>query len=154
MIYGNTLTKIINEEYERKVRQDNTNPNKLYGRPLPKAMLLRFRIEEAKSKEYKETYLEMMIFGQGYVTVLHRITHSRDNYRSGDELKERLIKQTDWIKDCCHDSCWRYDGIERLISGYQYRDSKWDISGIDELFGWYSVIDLDDKLYEHFSSIK
>jgi hypothetical protein len=94
-----------------------------------------------------------MIFGQGYVTVLHRITDSRENYISGEKLNERLLKQLDWKKDCCHDSCWRYDGTDNIIKKHSYQDSEFDIIGIDDLFGWYSVINFDEKLYLHFMNV-
>lgn len=161
MIYSGVLAKIITSEYDNKIRRDCTNKNLQYSYPVPKAMLIRFSIELSKrNNEYKEKYLEIMILGQGYVTTLYRITDNRQNYKFMSSFpldendKKMLLNETGWIKDGCHDSCWR-DSIESILrENIGFPDAKYNTSFVDCLNHWYAVLDLDYDLYKHFSDIK
>jgi hypothetical protein len=146
-IYGNVLSKIICEEFDRNIRSNDTNPNTLYNQPLPKAMLIKFFVDSRGNHGGKDKLLEVLLFGQGYVTVLKRITNKRTL------TKDSLI-HNDWVKCSCHDSCWRNDGIESIINEYAMPQSKESLSLIDELFGWYSVHDLTEEEYKYLSQIK
>lgn len=149
MIYSHVLSKIVCEEYDHKVRRDITNPNQLYGYPLPRAMLLRFSLDNpnSNSRNSPEKKLEILLFGQSYVTVLTRITNKKS-------LVDRdFTDEVGWQLESCHDSCWRYDGIEQLINKYGMPNTKENISFIDELFGWYSVHNLTEKEYMYLSKI-
>lgn len=128
-VSSSILSKIICEEYARNIRR-----NKEYIRKdgrLGKGMLIRILISE-KQDYSRDKYLEILLFGSGYVTVLHREVNRTP----------KIISNRPWIKDSCHDSCWRGDGVEYVISKYSQEK---DLNFIGDFIGWYELVDMSEK---------
>jgi len=112
-------------------------------------MLIEFDLKPDWDVEEGYRHLKIFIFGGGsnYISVVAKLdwTVIRNEWINGDdglvEGKDYIQGETDWLYFSYHDSCWRSDGVEKLL--WKFRDR---ILGLRTDFtNWYQVVDIGDK---------
>jgi hypothetical protein len=157
------LSSIIQNTFEKQVGRWQSKNDRLSGyRPsteTPKALLITFRLSVDHDKEDGYRWLELLIYApSNYVGVLVR-EHSNvyqlddvDHYEDDESIvfkkgKGYIESYTDWKCYSYHDSCWRNDGIDRILKEYEER-----FSGIDfHTATWYTIQTMTPDLIETFA---
>lgn len=125
-----TIVKtIIQDEFKRRVHiKTPADADKITN-----AMLIEFSLYANTEEEYDDyPELELLIYGEyNYIGV-----YTRESSRPKTERE--YTPYTTWSY---HDSCWREDGIGRVISHYERR-----IQTFSSMRHWYQVISVSDEL--------
>jgi hypothetical protein len=131
---SNIVSSIICSEFQKRFR-DNVGCT-----AADRAMLVKFSLNIDHEVEDGNRHLELLIFGNesNYIKVFARLDW---RVRQSGEFDQpdgaEAEGKTPWVLLADHDSCWRGDGVESLLSSFQEQ-----ISCIDSLFttdGWYST---------------
>lgn len=151
----NIVSAIIVTEFEKNVKRWQSKSNS------PVAMKVTFRLSCDYEKEEGYRKLEILIYGHNnYVCVLVNekwdvINLSDLSYdRNGESYIKKNTKgyikgETGWQLASYHDSCWRTDGIEKVI--YKNKER---ISGIGSIFeGWYEKVNMTEEFLEEIMLI-
>lgn len=140
----NILSSIICSEFENKVgRWQCKNVT-----PFAMKVSLRLSVDYSIEEGYRN--LHILIYGpMNYVGVYIKEDWTVipvDEIEDEDSLKpgcDYRKGETGWKVISYHDSCWRTDGVDRIL--HLHRDR---ISGIDSLSYWYKVSEITPELTE------
>lgn len=145
------VTKIITETFESEIKRNQSeNAN-------PVAMKVTFDLSIDYSKEDGYRTLDMLIYApMNYVGVIVRenwnVVSLSDIDNDNDCLKpdcDYVKGTTYWLYASYHDSCWRTDGVSRVI-----QENKERIISISpqRLSGWYEKVAMTPKLLTEFNN--
>ena len=149
------VEQIICETFEKNVKRWQCREDK------PKALEIRFRmcIDYVKEEGYR--WLTMRIYGpMNYVAVFTREEWnviSQDELEYDEETTESNIKEdsigyregkSEWKRVVYHDSCWRSDGIHKVL--WENREK---IQGIDGGEEWYRSVELTKEELDEIERI-
>jgi len=119
------LSHIIENTFETEVGKDQ------YKNEEKKCLDVIFSLYQEEKENVHYPKLVLRIFAEhNYVAVLTKETWKDD---------EGEGKDSEWKLYSYHDSCWRTDGVDRVISDYQYK-----LNTIGEAFKkkWYEITTL------------
>ena len=113
----------------------------VFGKFAKDAMLLRFSLSATKEEEFP--HVELLIWGEmNYVGVWIRVVGGG---------KTEVDGGPDWYPISYHDSCWKYDGVERFI---QLASDKLNTIFSLGSSDWYYTITITDSLREKLNKTR
>ena len=120
------------------------------------AMVVKFRLHPDHNVEDGYRHLTLLIFGSddNSISVYAKTdwTVIRNEWSDGESLlgnHEYVEGCTPWVLYSCHDSCWRSDGVECIISEFKER-----ISILDSFHGWYAIESLSEAQIKELKEIR
>lgn len=147
MSYTYILSDIICDTFEEKVGRNNPD----------KALKVSFHVNPDYSKEDGNRYMDLLIWGpMNYVAVFFRdrwnVIDLSDLEDDGDGDTYIRPGATGYVEGegalqlkAYHDSCWREDGVKRILFEYLDKVASLD-NGLKRDF--YEVIDVTDEMRE------
>ena len=150
----NIVEAIICETFEKNVGRWQVKHEK------PKAFEIRFRTKIDYDKEEGYRWLTMRIYGpMNYIAVFTREEWNvipQDELEYDEETTDSNIKEdsigyregkSEWKKEVYHDSCWRTDGVHRVL--WENRDKIQGVDGPE----WYRIVELSKEELEEIEQI-
>lgn len=144
----NIVSNIICTEFEKNVGRWQTRNVSQF------AMKITFRLSNNWDLEDGYRNLQILIYGpMNYIGIFVKEdwTVIPVDEVEDDELKEGCeyrIGETDWKMISYHDSCWRTDGVDRILSHHSDR-----IIGLDDSTHWYEKVEISGKLLEQIEKM-
>jgi hypothetical protein len=141
---SNILSTIICQEFEK----NPTFKTPGYLSSVDTAMRVDFRLAVNSAVEEGYRHLSLLIFGAGsnYIKVFARLRWTVieiADLDGDDNIRKPYTEgETPWILLSDHDSCWRSDGVERVIAQYSDRLSTLEWMGSSN--GWYTAMKLTE----------
>jgi len=134
------LRSIICDEFEKNIGRMQWQRH-LNGEPMY-AMQMDFKLHERDYRDNLYPHAQLLIFSASSAPGVYvRESKSRDEFEPWRHLSE-------------HDSCWRYDGVERFIKHYQDRMATLGFHG--GMFGsneWYDRVEISEEMYQQLRNI-
>lgn len=146
----NIVSNIICSEFENNVGRWQNKNEKMF------AMKMTFRLNNDWDIEEGYRHLQVLIFGpMNYIGVFVKedwtVIPVDELDDDGDCLKkgcEYRIDETDWKMISYHDSCWRSDGVDRILSIQEDR-----LNGLDFSAHWYEKVEISGPLLEQLEQL-
>ena len=155
MLHG-ILSTIICSEYEKSFK--NLNWERTQSEKPIQGMELEFSLNINYDVEDGYRRLKMLIFNQyNYVSVFAKQEWEvipsegleEDEILSG---YDDTVGSTPWVHFSAHDSCWRSDGVSRIL--HLFHKDILGLSGISDWYSdWYKSVVLTDEEVKVFNKI-
>lgn len=138
MLFSSVLSEIICSEFDKSFQWDKKNLRDL-------GMMVKFRINRESSDSPNS--LQLFIWGSSnYIGAFVRVS-------SVMESEKLFLPDNEWHCLAYHDSCWRSDGVERLMRVFGN-----SIIHLDTLFlgerNWYQTWAVSELTAKHFISVR
>jgi hypothetical protein len=123
----------------------NTNGKIVVG------MKVKFGLSIDYDKEDGYRSMELLLLWKGYVGVFKREYWDIEVKVSETDLSQNYKTKGNSPWEClsCHDSCWRYDGVQKFV--FENREK---LSYITSLINWYEPVILNEKENKVFGDIE
>lgn len=132
------ISRMICETFEKEIGKNQQKNEKQF------AIDIHFSLSVDYDKEDGYRWLHLRIFApRNYVVVLKKESWKIIENEKTNENSE------DWKIIADHDSCWRDDGVRRIIREYSNK-----ISHISQLSGWYQKTELSSEKIEEISELR
>jgi hypothetical protein len=144
----NIVTKIICSTFETEVKRNQSKNKRKFG------MLVSFNLELDFEKEEGNRNLDILIYSpSNYVGVIAKESWSvikNEEIEGEFGLKpgcDYRIGDTGWMYACYHDTCWRTDGVEKIV----YSNSRRIAFITSNVYpNWYEKIEMTPELLVKF----